>query len=83
MRKWIPKGNHGRMIRSRGVLRKSGDFRNLARNLGRQAESVCVTWLIFELENTSGANYIFILERSSTVEAVATLRRYGSNDGRL
>ena len=30
-------------------------------------ERVCVTWLIFELENTSGANYVFILGRSSAV----------------
>jgi hypothetical protein len=43
----------------------------------------CVTWSIFELENTSGANYIFILGRSSTVEAAATIHGYGSNDGRL
>jgi hypothetical protein len=42
-----------------------------------------VTWLIFELKNTSGVNYVFILGRSSAVGAVATIRRYGSNDGRL
>jgi hypothetical protein len=30
---------------------------------------VCVTWSIFELENTSGANYVFILGRGSVVEA--------------
>jgi hypothetical protein len=42
-----------------------------------------MTWLIFELENTSGANYVFILGRSSVVEAMATICRYGSNDGRL
>jgi hypothetical protein len=52
-------------------------------NLGRQAERVCVTWSIFKLQNTSGVNYVFILERSSMVGAVATLCRYGSNDGRL
>jgi hypothetical protein len=52
-------------------------------NLGRQAERVCVTWLIFELENTSGANYVFILGRSSVAEAVVTICGYGSNDGRL
>jgi hypothetical protein len=46
-------------------------------------ESVCVTWLIFELKNTSGANYIFILGRSSMAEAMVTIRGYGSNDGRL
>jgi hypothetical protein len=40
---------------------------------------VCVTWLIFELENTSGANYIFILGRSSA----ATIHGYGSNNGSL
>jgi hypothetical protein len=33
---------------------------------------VYVTWSIFELENTSGVNYIFILERGSMVEAMAT-----------
>jgi hypothetical protein len=42
-----------------------------------------VTWSIFELKNTSGVNYIFILGRSSAVEAAATLCGYGSNDGRL
>jgi hypothetical protein len=31
---------------------------------------VCVTWSIFELENTSGVNYVFILGRSSVVGAV-------------
>jgi hypothetical protein len=44
---------------------------------------VCVTWSIFELENTSGANYIFILGRSSMGKAAATICGYGSNDGRL
>jgi hypothetical protein len=44
---------------------------------------VCVTWSIFELQNTSGANYIFILGRSSVAEAVVTIHRYGSNDRRL
>jgi hypothetical protein len=44
---------------------------------------VCVTWSIFELKNTSGANYIFILERGSAAEAAATIHGYGSNDGRL
>jgi hypothetical protein len=44
---------------------------------------VCVTWSIFKLENTSGANYIFILGRSSAGEATVTVRGYGSNDGRL
>jgi hypothetical protein len=44
---------------------------------------VCVTWSIFELENTSGANYVFILERSFAAEAVATIHRYGNNDRRL
>jgi hypothetical protein len=44
---------------------------------------VCVTWSIFELENTSGANYVFILGRSFVAEAVATLHGYGSNDRRL
>jgi hypothetical protein len=42
-----------------------------------------VTWLIFKLENTSGANYIFILGRSSTAGAAATICGYGSNDRRL
>jgi hypothetical protein len=46
-------------------------------------ESVCVTWSIFKLKNTSGVNYIFILGRSSAVGAAAILRRYGSNDRRL
>jgi hypothetical protein len=46
-------------------------------------ECVCVTWSIFKLENTSGANYIFILERSSLAEAVVTICGYGSNDRRL
>jgi hypothetical protein len=41
-----------------------------------------VTWLIFELKNTSGANYIFIL-RSSVAGAMATICRCGSNDRRL
>jgi hypothetical protein len=44
---------------------------------------VCVTWLIFELENTSGATYVFILGRSSMVEAAVTICGYGSNDRRL
>jgi hypothetical protein len=44
---------------------------------------VCVTWLIFELQNTSGVNYVFILGRSSMVGAAVTLRGYGSNNGRL
>jgi hypothetical protein len=44
---------------------------------------VCVTWLIFELKNTSGVNYVFILGRSSVASAAVTIRRYGSNDGRL
>jgi hypothetical protein len=44
---------------------------------------MCVTWSIFELENTSGANYIFILGRSSAASTMVTIRRYGSNDGRL
>jgi hypothetical protein len=44
---------------------------------------VCVTWLIFELENTSGANYIFILGRGSAAEAAATMHGCGSNDRRL
>jgi hypothetical protein len=52
-------------------------------NLGRQAESVCVTWSIFELKNTSGVNYVFILGRSSAAGAAVTLHRYGSNNGRL
>jgi hypothetical protein len=42
-----------------------------------------VTWSIFELKNTSGVNYVFILGRSSTAEATVTIRGYGSNDGRL
>jgi hypothetical protein len=42
-----------------------------------------VTWLIFELGNTSGANHVFILERNSMAEAMATIHGYGSNDGRL
>jgi hypothetical protein len=42
-----------------------------------------VTWLIFELKNTSGVNYVFILGRSSTVGAVVTLHGYESNNGRL
>jgi hypothetical protein len=53
------------------------------RNLGQWIESVCVTWSIFELQNTSGVNYIFILGRSSMAGAVATLRGYGSNSRRL
>jgi hypothetical protein len=52
-------------------------------DLGGQAERVCVTWSIFELENTSGANYVFILGRSSTVEAAVTICGYESNDRRL
>jgi hypothetical protein len=52
-------------------------------NLGRQAERVCVTWSIFKLKNTSGANYVFILERSSAAGAVVTICGYGSNDRRL
>jgi hypothetical protein len=58
-------------------------LRNLAENLGRQAERECVTWSIFELKNTSGVNYVFILGRSSVVEAAVTICGYGSNDGRL
>jgi hypothetical protein len=73
IRKRIPEGIHRR---SSEKVQRLG---NLAGNLGRQAESVCVTWSIFELKNTSGVNYIFILERSS----VATLYGYGSNDERL
>jgi hypothetical protein len=42
-----------------------------------------MTWSIFKLENTSGANYVFILGRSSAVGAVATICRYGSNNRRL
>jgi hypothetical protein len=42
-----------------------------------------VTWSIFELKNTSGVNYVFILGRSFTAGAAATLCGYGSNDGRL
>ena len=45
-------------------------------------ERECVTWSIFELENTSGANYVFILGRSSAAEAAAKLRRSGSSNGR-
>jgi hypothetical protein len=52
-------------------------------NLGRQAGRVCVTWSIFKLKNTSGVNYVFILGRSSMVEATVTICGYGSNDGRL
>jgi hypothetical protein len=52
-------------------------------DLGRQVERECVTWLIFELKNTSGVNYIFILGRGSMAGAAATLRRYGSNNRRL
>jgi hypothetical protein len=52
-------------------------------NLGRQVERVCVTWSIFELKNTSGVNYVFILERSSMAGAAVTLCGYGSNNGRL
>jgi hypothetical protein len=58
-------------------------LRNLVENLERQAEGVCVTWSIFELKNTSGVNYLFILGRSSVAEAAVTIRRYGSNDRRL
>jgi hypothetical protein len=83
MRKQIPEGIRGRMIRSRGVPEEVQRLRNLAENLGRQAERVCVTWSIFKLKNTSGVNYVFILGRSSTVGAAVTLHRYGSNDGRL
>jgi hypothetical protein len=42
-----------------------------------------MTWSIFELENTSGANYVFILERGSMAEAAVTVCGYGSNDRRL
>jgi hypothetical protein len=42
-----------------------------------------MTWSIFELKNTSGANYIFILGRGSMVEAAVTIHRYGSNNRRL
>jgi hypothetical protein len=52
-------------------------------NLDGQAERVCVTWSIFKLENTRGANYIFILGRSSVVETAVTIHGYGSNDERL
>jgi hypothetical protein len=83
MRKQIPEGIRGRVIRSRGVPRKSEDLGTLAENLGRQAERVCVTWLIFELKNTSGVNYVFILGRSSAASAAVTICGYGSNDGRL
>jgi hypothetical protein len=44
---------------------------------------VCVTWSIFKLKNTSGVNYVFILGRSSVAGAAVTLRRYGSNNGRI
>jgi hypothetical protein len=44
---------------------------------------MCVTWLIFKLENTSGANYIFMLRRGFMAEATATIHEYGSNDRRL
>ena len=83
MRKRIPEGIRRRMIRSRGVPKEVRRLRNLAENLGRQAERVCVTWSIFELKNTSGFNYVFILERSSAAEVAVTIRGYGSNDGRL
>jgi hypothetical protein len=42
-----------------------------------------MTWSILELKNTSGVNYIFVLERGFMVEAAATIHGYGSNDGRL
>jgi hypothetical protein len=42
-----------------------------------------VTWSIFKLKNTSGVNYIFILGRSSTAEAMVKIHGYGNNDGRL
>jgi hypothetical protein len=41
-----------------------------------------VTWSIFELENTSGANYVFILERGSAAEAMAKLHGSGSSNRR-
>jgi hypothetical protein len=83
MRKQIPEGIHRRMIRSRGVPKEVQRLRNLAENLGRWAERVCVTWSIFELKNTSGVNYVFILGRSSAAGAAVTIRGYGSNDRRL
>jgi hypothetical protein len=83
MRKRIPEGIRGRMIRSRGVPKEVRRLRNLAENLGRRAERECVTWSIFELKNTSGVNYVFILGRSSVAEVAVTIRGYGSNDGRL
>jgi hypothetical protein len=52
---------------------------NLVRDLGSNRQRVCITWLIFKPENTSGANYVFIVG-SSVVEAIATLCRYESND---
>jgi hypothetical protein len=75
MREWIPEGIRGRMIRSRGVPRKSED-------LGTGRVCVCVTWSIFKLKNISGVNYVFILGRSSTAGAAVTLCRYGSNNRR-
>jgi hypothetical protein len=44
---------------------------------------VGVTWSLFELQNTSGVNYVFILGRSSAAEAAVTICGYGSNDRRL
>jgi hypothetical protein len=58
-------------------------LRNLVENLRRQAERECVTRSIFELKNTSGVNYVFILGRSSAASAAVTICRYGSNDRRL
>jgi hypothetical protein len=42
-----------------------------------------VTWSIFELENTSGTNYISIWGRSSVVEATVNLHGYRRSNGML
>ena len=61
MRKRIPKGGLREDDEEQRSSEEVRGLRNLAYNLGRQMERVCVTWSIFELENTGGANYVFIL----------------------
>jgi hypothetical protein len=78
-----PQGNPREDDKEQRSPKEVRRLRNLAENLGRQAERVCVTWSIFKLKNTSGVNYVFILGRSSAVGAAVTLCGYGSNNGRL
>ena len=82
MRKRIPEGGPREDDEEQRSSEEVRGLRNLAYNLGGQMERVCVTWSIFELENTSGANYVFILGRSSAAEAAAKLRGSGSSNGR-